>query len=88
MMFRHNIYWDENVSHCAPQGILLCTGKLSLLYYPGVFYQLLYTNKYFPDKTLVLSHIHTSLTVPFSSLNICLSDQEFGYLSSLKYLNE
>ena len=31
---------------------------------------------------------HILLKIPFSSLNICLANQEFGYLHCLNYLNE
>ena len=62
-------------------------------YYPGIFCQFLYTNKYFINTTLILSHTqththHTSLTVPILSLNFNLSNLEFGYLNNLKCLNE
>ena len=59
-------------------------------YYPGMFYQLLYTNQYFLNTILVSSHIqtHTSVKVLFSSLNFCLSNQAFGYLNDLKYFKE
>ena len=62
------IYWDENVSHCAPKVIPLCTGKYRH-YFLGIFHQLLYTNQYFLNTNLVLSHKHTltntSLKIPF-----------------------
>ena len=31
----------------------------NLNYYPGIFYQLVYTNEHFLNATLVLSHLHT-----------------------------
>ena len=34
----------------------------NLHYYPGISYQLLYTNQYFLITTLVLSHIYTHIT--------------------------
>ena len=67
------IYWDENVSHCAPQGSPQCILTITL----EIFYHLLYTKEYF------ITHTHISLKVPFSSLNFCLSNQEFGYLHNL-----
>ena len=59
-------------------------------YYPRMFYQLLYSNQYYLNTNLVYhtyTNTHTSLKVPFSSLSFCLWNQ-FGYLNSLKYLNE
>lgn len=53
------IYWDENVSHFAPQGIPLCTGKFAH-HYSGIFFQLLCTNQYFLIISLVfLTHTET-----------------------------
>ena len=87
---------------------LLCTTgnfriQRHLHYYVGIFYQFLYTNQYFLNTTLILSHTtlthtqthththtrtRTLLRVPFLFLNFCLSKLEFGYLNNLKYLIE
>ena len=57
----------------------------------GLFYELLLTDQCFVN-ILVLSHIrkqtHTWLEVPYSSLNLCLSNQEPDHLNTLKYMNE
>ena len=94
------ICWNENVPHYASQGFPLCREKYPH-HSPEIFYQLLSTNWYFLNTTLVVSHTHThthacihthlfthahtSLKVPFSSLNFCLSDEELGYLNNLKF---
>ena len=41
------IYWDENVSHCAPQGSPQCILTIIL----EIFYHLLYTKEYFITHT-------------------------------------
>ena len=87
------IYWDGFPLYATLE-IFLSTEKSSLL--TEIFYQFLYTNWYFLSTTLILPHkhtqrqtrayiqIHTSLRVPFSSLNFCFSNLEFGYFNSLK----
>ena len=87
------IYWNENVSYCTPQGISLCTEKFSLLswYYLGIFFINFCILINIFSTQLILSHAyttHTSLWVPLSSLNFCLSNLDFGYLNNLAYLNE
>ena len=64
-------------------------------YYPGITQGSFFINfciliNIFSTQ-LILSHAyttHTSLRVPLSSLNFCLSNLDFGYLNNLAYLNE
>ena len=52
------ICWNENVPHYASQGFPLCREKYPH-HSPEIFYQLLSTNWYFLNTTLVVSHTHT-----------------------------
>ena len=64
---KYHIYWDENVSHCAPQRISFCTGRYPH-YYSGIFYQFLsifsqhnsgfYTHIHMHTYTCIQLHIH------------------------------
>ena len=86
------IYWNVNVSYCAPQGISLCTEKSSLLswYYPGIFLSIsVYYSIFSQHNPVFITHTtHILLRVPFSSANFCLWNLEFDYLNNLPYLNE
>ena len=80
---------DENISHCAPQGSSLCTGKSSVLPCGFLINYCTLVNIFSTQLWFYHTHIQTHITEGSTFISeLFLYYQEFGYLSNLKYLNE